>query len=184
MDGGGAGLVPQRPQAGDQHRRGSAALARRSNQEARAGDRRERHRDLELRVITPAGAVIGIGPGMVEDIFAHGMGLEIAGRGAEELFRVVLDQHMHGRPAGLCTDAAGILERREEGVRDEGVERIVVAVACAEGAGIPVRSRDRFQALGNFDLERHRVEGPRRKVQELITRRDPCNIGRMRQTPS
>ena len=34
------------------------------------GHRRERHRDLQLGIILPAGALQGVGPAVVEDIFA------------------------------------------------------------------------------------------------------------------
>ena len=137
------------------------------NQQARARDRRERHRDLQLRVVLAAGARIGIGPGMVEHVLAHGMGLQIAGRGAEELVRLVLDQHMHGRPAGLAADAARIFERREKGVRDERVERIVVAEP-GRSAQASQSAAGTSQASGDCD-ERTERKGRR---SELSARRD------------
>jgi hypothetical protein len=64
---------------------------------------------------------------MVEDVFSHGVGFEVAGSRRQEGARVVLDQHVDGKPAALSTDAARVFERRQEGVRHERVERIVVA---------------------------------------------------------
>ena len=70
MDRGRPGFVPQGAQAGDQRLPRRLAMPRR-NQQPPAGDGRERHGDLKLRVIVEAGALIGVGPAMVEDIFAH-----------------------------------------------------------------------------------------------------------------
>ena len=55
-----------------------------AGEQARAGHRRERHRHLQLGVIVAAGALEGLGPAVVEDIFAARMALHVAGRGAEQ----------------------------------------------------------------------------------------------------
>ena len=47
------------------------SLLLRGRQEAWPGHRRERHRHLQFRIIASPGAVEGIGPGMIEDIFPH-----------------------------------------------------------------------------------------------------------------
>ena len=53
-------------------------------EQARAGDGGERHRDLELGIIAPTGAGPGVGPAVVEDIFALAVALGIGRRGANE----------------------------------------------------------------------------------------------------
>ena len=50
-----------------------------SREQSGAGRRRERHRDLELWIIAPAGALESIRPAMVEDIFAIAVRFAIAG---------------------------------------------------------------------------------------------------------
>ena len=70
-----------------------------ADQEPRSGGRRERNRDLQLGIITPAGALIGVGPAAVEHVFALRVGLQIAGYDAEDLVASFRDQ-MARRPAG------------------------------------------------------------------------------------
>ena len=79
------------------------AVPRRDEQPA-AGDRRERHRDLQLWIIGQSRAVIGIGPAMIEDVLAHGMGLQIGRRGGGETAAGVLDKNMRAAPAGSRTN--------------------------------------------------------------------------------
>src|SRR5262245_1636986 len=72
---------------GHVHRRGLAAAAHlgeplgeqsadlvgllaRAREEAAAGRWRERHRHLELGIVAAAGALVGVGPAMIEHIFA------------------------------------------------------------------------------------------------------------------
>ena len=56
----------------------------RAGEQAGAGHRGERHRDLQLGVIVAAGVLEGLGPAVVEDVFAARMALHVAGRGAEQ----------------------------------------------------------------------------------------------------
>src|SRR5689334_15273363 len=63
-------LVAERDQAGRERFLHRGGLRTGPREEARAGRRRERHADLELRVVAAPGALIGIGPAMVEDILA------------------------------------------------------------------------------------------------------------------
>ena len=49
-----------------------------------SGRRRERHGDLELRIVAAAGALISLGPAAVEHVFAARMALEVAGRGGKQ----------------------------------------------------------------------------------------------------
>jgi hypothetical protein len=80
------------------HRQSLVAVG---NQKPRAGCRRERDGALQLRIITAAGALEGIGPAVVEDIFALAVVLEIAGQGADKTPVVGLKQHVVPKPAGL-----------------------------------------------------------------------------------
>src|SRR6476646_5843337 len=50
-----------------------------THQQAPARDGSERDRDLELRIIVAAGACIGVGPAMVEHVFALRVRFEVAG---------------------------------------------------------------------------------------------------------
>src|SRR6185437_11822047 len=95
--------------------------------------RRERHRALQLRVISPAASLVGGGPAPIEDIFAVRMALEIERHGADEAPAVVLESEMLRLPPGLARRRAARLERIEERVTEE---RIVVA-----GAGVPFGRR-------------------------------------------
>src|SRR5712692_5219065 len=49
------------------------------DQQTAAGGGRERDRNLELRVVLAAGALVGLGPAAVEHVFAARMGFEVAG---------------------------------------------------------------------------------------------------------
>ena len=70
MDRGGLGLRPEGTQSGDEGRGGLVHILPRGDQEARAGDGRERYADLELGIIGAAGPLIGVGPAMVEHVLA------------------------------------------------------------------------------------------------------------------
>src|SRR6185295_16558784 len=63
-------------EAGAGERLGLVAGAERDEQ-AGASDGCERYRDLQLRVIAPAGTAIRVRPAMVEDVFAVGVALEV-----------------------------------------------------------------------------------------------------------
>ena len=107
---------------------------------------------LQLRIIAPAGPLVGVGPAVVEDIFALAVALEIAGHGAEQVAVRVLHEEMVTEPAGLGRGRAGFLERRQIGMRDE---RIVSRPRCVW------RRRSMRPALrsdigeGSFDADRH-----------------------------
>ncbi len=55
-----------------------------AGEQARPGHRGERHRHLQLGVIVAAGALEGLRPAMVEDIFAARMAFHVAGCGAQK----------------------------------------------------------------------------------------------------
>ena len=75
-----------------------------AGEQARTGHRRERHRHLQLGIIGSAGVLEGLGPAVVEDVFAARMRLHIAGRGAQQEAGVVLGQQMARLPAGARAD--------------------------------------------------------------------------------
>ena len=110
------------------------------DQQAAAGRRRERHRDLQLRIIAAAGALIGVGPAGIEDVFAARMGLEIARRDADDGAVDRLGDEMLRLPAGACGRRFRYFQRRQESVARERVRRR--ARAGAGGAAVPVRGRD------------------------------------------
>ena len=98
MDGRRLGLSAQSAQACDQ--RVARALGRvGGDQEPASGDWRERHGHLELGIIVAAGALVGVGPGVVEDILALAVALEIAGRGGDHAPARVLNREVRRRPA-------------------------------------------------------------------------------------
>ena len=70
------------------------------------------------------------------------------------------DQHMHRLPARAPADAARILERREEGVRDErvvGLGRITGRVGNSRvGERVPLLARDAVQTTCDPDLNSER----------------------------
>ena len=81
--------IRPRPSARGRRRIGSV-----TDQEPAAGRRRERHRHLEFGIVAAAGALIGVGPAAIEDVFAARMALEIARRRG--------DQRAVGRLASTC----------------------------------------------------------------------------------
>ena len=75
-----------------------------ADEQARAGHRRERHRHLQFGVIVAAGVLEGLGPAMVEDVFAARMALHVAGRGAQKGAVGALGQQVARLPAGAAAD--------------------------------------------------------------------------------
>ena len=120
------------------------------DQQPRTGNGRERHRDLELRIVAPAGALVGVGPAVVEDVLALGVGLRVAGRSGDDLAGACLDRR-------ICTGCQPerpptqpeILERRQEGVRDEGV------VGLGRLRPVAGRGAGRARAPGGFAMASH-----------------------------
>ena len=88
-------MVAQRFEPGEQSRLRAVLVASSvADEQAAAGHGRERHRDLDLRIIVAAGPLIGVGPGMVEDVFALRMGLHIGRRRRPRWPRRAFDQQM------------------------------------------------------------------------------------------
>ena len=95
-----------------------------AGEQARAGHRRERHRHLQLRIIVAAGALEGLGPAVVEDVFAARMALHVAGRGAEQGALRVLREQVARLPAGPAADRIRLFKRGQKLMRNERVVRI------------------------------------------------------------
>ena len=78
-------------------------------------------------------------PGVIEDIFALTVRLQISRRGGYEMGFAVFDKDRCGRPAGALADASRLFERREEGMTDErivpreAIPRMLVQLADAGG---------------------------------------------------
>ena len=91
---------------------------------ARPGRRRERHCDLQFRVIAAAGALIGFGPAAIEHIFAERMGFKVARHDADERAAAVSATRCWGcQPVRAHADRE-TLERGQEGVRVNGLWRL------------------------------------------------------------
>jgi hypothetical protein len=93
-------LVAKGDQACRQRRLDRLRLRPRPGQQTGARGRGERHADLQFGVIAAAGALIGVGPTVVEDVFALGMRFQIAGRDTQNLPVGVLSGQVLGLPAG------------------------------------------------------------------------------------
>jgi len=147
MDRGGLRLPAQGLESADQGGAGLICARSVRDQQARARRRGEGRGDLELRVVAPAGALIGIGPAMVEDIFALAVALQEAGCCGQELTGIVLDEEIGRRPAGAAAGAAALLQRHEEFMADEGIVPVERGIAGARGGGRDgVRQRMRVGA--------------------------------------
>ena len=124
-------LIGHRLQRGDQ-RWARCGIAQ---QQPRPRHRAERRSDLELGIISPASALPGIGPGVVENIFALAVALRI-GRGdrCRGAIRAIND-HRHGLPARLRHGASRSLENRQKGVADERIGRARASIPFGCGHG-------------------------------------------------
>src|SRR5208282_3418217 len=91
------------------------------DEEARARNGGERYRDLELRIIPPARALVCVGPTVVEDVFAIRMDLEVHRCGGEEAARGVFDRDMLWQPTGVFARRAAVFGVAAEAVADRRV---------------------------------------------------------------
>ena len=112
------------------HRLGQRAGA---GEQAGAGGRGERHRDLQLGIIVAAGALVGLGPAVVEHVFAARMGFQVAGRGAQKAPLGVLGQQVARLPAGAVADATRGFKRSQKIVRNKWVIELVLVLITAGG---------------------------------------------------
>ena len=77
----------------------------------------------------------GIGPAVIEDIFALAVAFGIGRQGTHQPPARALDHQRHRLPAAAPADAAGFLEQRQEGVADKGIPAV--------GQRIPLVRRQR-----------------------------------------
>ena len=174
----GSGFFAKCAKPGDKRLPRCFAVPWRDEQPA-AGDRRERHRDLQLRIIGQSRAVIGIGPAMIEYVLAHGMGLQIGRRGGGETAAGVLDENMRAGPAGSRANRLRSLKSRQEGMGYKRVKPLPficwlvsiarglwsrrgyaksIRVRLRIGANVPLRGVDLAHRLRDMDRvgRRHR----------------------------
>src|SRR3546814_2981319 len=78
-----------------------------AQQQARPRHRRKGGGDLDLRIILPARPFPGVGPAMVEHIFALAVGLAVKRRGSGDPPVRPVDHQRQGLPAAMAADAAG-----------------------------------------------------------------------------
>jgi hypothetical protein len=104
-----------------------------TDQQSRAARRRERRRPDQFGVIGQAVALIGAGPGEVEDELAPGMRLEVQGHCTGHAVAVAR-HHVRRRPAGRRRRRSGELGGRQEFVPQER--------SAAEIERVPVARRD------------------------------------------
>src|SRR5580704_4110972 len=102
-------------------------------QQAGARNRGERHGRQQLRIIPAAGALIGVRPAIVEDVFAVGMRLGIERYDTGDLAVRSCERKMLRRPSRAGRRRAALLHRIEKSMRNR---RVHVA-----GTGIPGSSR-------------------------------------------
>lgn len=124
VDGGGAGLPPQRREPAQQRLPLRAVRRRCARQQSPAAHGGERRRQLKLWIIAPARALISIRPGMVEHVFAIGMILEKGWRARHQPALHIVKQEMRAGPAGLWHCRAGLLQRQQKSMQHEGVMRL------------------------------------------------------------
>ena len=120
MHGGGVGRVAQRHQPARQRGSDPLAIDAVADQQPRAGGGRKGHRSLQLRIIAAAGALIGIRPAAVEDVFALRMRFQIAGHDADDLAAEPA-RRCRGTPAGAGAGRAGGFGGGKKCVGNEGV---------------------------------------------------------------
>ena len=122
----------------------------RQRQQAPAGRRREGHGNLKLGIIPPAGALVGLSPAVVEDIFATGVGFDVAGDGTEQVVALILGEQVQGLPTDPRPDRARDLQCMQEGMRQERVVGRGLAAGLMGrrlrssriGAGVPCLGRN------------------------------------------
>ena len=120
------------PRAGNSSASRSCCVGAGPDQQALPRHRRERDGGLQLGIIAAAGALIGVGPAMIEHVLALAVRFQIAGHAADQRAACVLEHKMLRQPAGLGGGRAAVLQRLEKGVRDE---RVIGSGASIPGGG-------------------------------------------------
>src|SRR5471030_969786 len=103
------------------------------------GHRRKGYGALQLGIVIAARPFQRLGPGLVEDIFAIGMTLQI------KRHQPVRHQQMRGLPARSARRRAGLFQRGEEFVSRE---RMRLGQALRVGQAVPARRAD-FRGTGD-----------------------------------
>jgi hypothetical protein len=120
MDGGGLADAAQRYEATRQRVHDALGVDAVADQQPRPGRGGEGNRDLELRIIAPAGALIGVRPAAVEDVLALGMRFQIAGHDSGDA-ATDFGHEMPRAPAGADRRRTRFLNCRQKRVRNERV---------------------------------------------------------------
>ena len=81
-----------------------------ADEKTATGDGRERHGDLQLRVVAPAGALEGVGPLVIEDVLAIGMRSSVHRRDADRP-PCIFEHGVNRAPAGCGADRLAVFER-------------------------------------------------------------------------
>ena len=150
---GGLEPVGQRRRGLQQERLALGPVRAIAHQQPPTRNRREGHGGLQLRIVAAAGALIGVGPGVIENIFAVGMRFQIAGHAGGDAASCVLQNEMLRQPAGRARRRSALFQRVQKGMADERVvrARCVTARIVATRASVPLRSRYRGDALDHAD---------------------------------
>ena len=100
------------------HGLGVRAAAR---EQPASGRGRERHGNLQLRIVTASGALVGFRPAMIEDVFAARMRFCVARDDADNRAAVIFGDEVHRLPSGARSDRLRYFQRRQEIVRNKRV---------------------------------------------------------------
>ena len=112
-----------------------------AGQQARAGHRRERHRDQQLGVVGQSVALVGVGPGPVEDVLAVGMGLQVQRAGGDQLAAAVASVTKRGDQPVAGTALPESCSAARYSWRMKGVGAACVAEQIVPGRGVDRRRR-------------------------------------------
>ena len=88
---------------------------------------------------------------MIEDIFALAVRFQVAGQGARDSAPGVLQYEMLTEPARVGDRAAGLLQRPQEGMRQERIVGREAAIARCAGQAAPFRGIDRGKPVMHPD---------------------------------
>ena len=120
------------------------------SQEARAGRGGEGHGAQQFGIIAAARPLIGVGPAVVEDVFALAVALQIEGHDAQHGVVVASQRQVMRSPALGRGRTARRLTGMQEGVGNEGI-------AGRGRAGVPRGLADVGDPVVNRDLEGQRI---------------------------
>ncbi len=141
--------------APQQHEPGLLHVHARPHQQPGAGGGGEGRRRQQLRIVLAPRPLIGVGPGVVEDVFALAVGLQIERHHRRHPARLVLHRQVLRAPTSALHRAAGLLGDIQEVVGHEGI-------AGGRGAGLPGLTPDLGDAAahGERRLQGRRHLGP------------------------